>query len=172
MTTEEKEGQEFSGEDKVYVNPGMKPTTHVGISLGSIIGIVLGVLLRIYAIQFCEWLYDVALANSVNNFRNLDLGMIITFSAVLVVYLIVIFTGYSVKETVLGDEGVVFRRKLNPIVIQRLTEVKEISGGRVLRLTGLTPEGKTVKKRVSWADVGRNRWGEFKKDLEKIKSGN
>ncbi len=44
MTTEEKEGQEFSGEDTVYLNPGMKPTTHVGISLGSIIGIVLGVL--------------------------------------------------------------------------------------------------------------------------------
>ena len=53
-----------------------------------------------------------------------------------------------------------------------LTEVKEISDGRVLRLIGLAPEEKTVTKRISRADVGRNRWGEFKKDLEKIKSGN
>ena len=35
-----------------------------------------------------------------------------------------------------------------------LTEVKEISGGRVLKLTGLTPEGKLANRRASqgmWA---------------------
>ncbi len=53
-----------------------------------------------------------------------------------------------------------------------LAEVKEISGGRVLILTSLISEEKIVKKRFSWVDVGRNRWGEFKKDLENIKSGN
>ena len=168
--TEEKESQEFSGEEKVYPNPGVKPLTHIGISLGSIIGIVLGVLLRMYAVQFCEWLYDIALTSSVNNFRNLGLGMIIAFSAILVVYLISIFTGYSVKEIVLSKEGVVFRRKRNPIIIQRITGAKESSGGRVLKLTGITPEGKSVKKRVSWSDVGRKRWQEFKQDLQKIKS--
>jgi len=168
--TEEKESQVLLESEKVYPNPGVKPLTHIGISLGSIIGIVLGVLLRMYAVQFCEWLYDIALTSSVNNFRNLGLGMIIAFSAILVVYLISIFTGYSVKEIVLSKEGVVFRRKRNPIIIQRITGAKEASGGRVLKLTGITPEGKSVKKRVSWSDVGRKRWQEFKQDLQKIKS--
>ena len=168
---EEKESQDFQGEEKVYPNPGVKPLTHIGISLGSIIGIVLGVLLRMYAVQFCEWLYDIALTSSVNNFRNLGLGMIIAFSVILVVYIISIFTGYSVKEIVLSKEGVVFRRKRNPIIIQRITGVKEASGGRVLKLTDITPEGKSVKKRVSWSNVGRKRWQEFKQDLQKIQSG-
>ena len=60
---------------------------------------------------------------------------------------------------------------LAKVIISYANRSKKISGGRVLRLTGLTPEEKIVKKRISWVDVGRNRWGEFKKDLEKIKSG-
>lgn len=99
-------------------------------------------LLRMYAVQFCEWLYDIALTSSVNNFRNLSLGIVIAFSAIFVVYLIVIFTGYSIKEIALSQEGVVFRRKRNSIVIQSIDDVKEASGGRVLKLTGLTPERK------------------------------
>ena len=170
MTTEEREHQEFSGEEKVYPNPGVKLTTHIAILLGCIIFIVLGVLLRMYAVQFCEWLYDIALARSVNNFRNLGLGMVIVFSVILVVYLIWNISGYSIREIVLSKEGVIFRRKRNPIVIQRITNVKETRGGKILKLTGLTSEGKTVNKRVTWSDVGRKRWDEFKKDLEKIKS--
>lgn len=50
-------------------------------------------------------------------------------------------------EIVLSKEGVVFRRKRNPIVIQRIPNIEEVSGGRVLKLTGLTSEGKTVKRR-------------------------
>ena len=172
MTAEQEETQEaLAEEEKVYPNPGVKPWTHIMIFLGSAIGVALGVLLRMYAVQFCEWLYDVALIVTVNNFRNLGLGMTIAFSVIPVVHLIVILAGYSVKEIALTKEGVVFRRKRNSIVIQRITGVKEASGGRVLKLTGLTPEGKTVKKRVSWADVDRKRWQEFKQDMQKIQSG-
>ena len=170
--TEEKESQKFSGEEKVYPHPGVKLTTRIAILLGCIIGIVLGVLLRMYAVQFCEWLYDIALTSSVNNFRNLGLGMVIAFSAILVLSTIVVFAGYSLEEIVLSQEGITFKRKRNSIVIQKVTDVKETSRGRILKLTGLSPEGKTLKKRVKWADVGRKRWGEFKKDLERIKSGN
>ena len=173
MMTEEKESQDFQGEEKVYPHPGVKLTTRIAILLGCIIGIVLGVLLRMYAVQFCEWLYDIALTGSVNNFRNLGLGMVIAFSACFVGYLIEIFMGYSTKEIALSQEGIVFRRqKRNSIVIQSITNVKEGSRGRVLKLTGLTPEGKTIKKKVSLADVGKKRWQEFKQDVSKIQSGN
>ena len=172
MTTEEKESQEPWAGEKVYPHPGVKLTTHIAILLGCIIGIVLGVLLRMYAVQFCEWLYDIALTSSVNNFRNLGLGMVIAFSACFVGYLIEIFMGYSTKEIALSQEGIVLRRqKRNSIVIQSITNVKEGSRGRVLKLTGLTPEGKTIKRRLLRAEVGRKRWQEFKQDLQKIQSG-
>ena len=163
--TEEKESQKFSGEEKVYPHPGVKLTTRIAILLGCIIGIVLGVLLRMYAVQFCEWLYDIALTSSVNNFRNLGLGMVIAFSACFVGYLIEIFMGYSIKEIALTKAGVVFKRRRNSIVMQRIVDVKEGSRGRVLKLTGLTPKGKSVNRRVSQGDVGRKRWQEFKQDM-------
>ena len=169
--TEERESQGFLEAEKVYPNPGAKLMTRIAILMGSIIGIVLGVLLRLYAIQICEWLWDVALIDTVNNFRYLGLGMIIAFSAIVVVFIIVFFAGYSLKEIVLSQEGITFKRKHNSIVIQKVTDVKEASRGRILKLTGLSPEGKTLKKRVSWADVGKKRWQEFKQDMQKIQSG-
>jgi len=158
-------------EEKVYPNPGTKLITRIAILLGGIIGIVLGTLLRLYSVQICEWLWDVALIDTVNNFRNLGLGMIIAFSAILVVSIIVVFAGYSLEEIVLSQEGITFKRKRNSIVIQRITDMREVRGGRILKLTGLSPEGKTLKKRVSWADVGKKRWQEFKQDMQEIQSG-
>ena len=172
MTTEEREHQEFSGEEKVYPNPGVKLTTHIFILVGCVIAIILLVLLRIYAVQIAEALYDVALRSTVDSFRLFGLAFTIIFSAFFAVYLTLILGGFFVKEIALSKEGVVFRRKRNPVVIQKVTDVKETSRGRILKLTGLSPEGKTLKKRVKWSDVGRKRWGEFKKDLERIKSGN
>jgi len=170
--TEEKESQEFLGEEKVYPNPGVKLTTRIAILVGCVIAIILLVLLRIYAVQIAEALYDVALRSTVDSFRLFGLAFAIIFSAILVVYLIWNISGYSIREIVLSKEGVIFRRKRNPILIQEITNIKEKRSGRILKLTGLTSEGKTVNKRVTWSDVGRKKWGEFKKDLERIKSGN
>jgi len=171
MTTKEKESRDFLEAEKVYPNPGVKPMTHILYVLACVIFIVLGVLLRMYTVEFCEWLWDVALITTVNNFKNLGLGMIIVFSAILVAYLIVALSGYSIDEIALTKEGIVLRRKRSPIVIQKITDIKEASRGRVLRLTGLNPEGKTIKKRISWSHVGRKKWGEFKEDVAKIQSG-
>ena len=165
MTTEENEHPEFSGEEKVYPNPIAKPIIRTAILLGIIILIVLSVLLRMYAVQFCVWLLDIPLRNIVNSFRYLGLGMVVAFSASFVGYLIEIFMGYSIKEIALTKAGVVFKRRRNSIVMQRIVDVKEGSRGRVLKLTGLTPKGKSVNRRVSQGDVGRKRWQEFKQDM-------
>ena len=78
--------------------------------------------------------------------------------------------GFSVKEIALSKEGVVLRRGRKPIVIQKITSMKEMGSGTTVKLTGLTPEGKTITKRLNWSHVGRKTWEEFKQDLQKIQS--
>ncbi len=172
IATEEGGSQESEAGEKVYPHPGVKPTTYITILAGGIIGLILGVLLRIYAVQITEALLDVAGGSTVNNFRNVGLGMIILFSSYLVVYLVLSIGGYHIKEIVLSKEGIVFRRKRNPIVIQRITNLKESRSGRILKLTGWTAGGDMVNRKFTWSDVGRKKWEEFKKDLQKIRLNN
>lgn len=168
--TEEKESQDFQGEEKVYPNPGEKLTTHILILAGCIIIAIAGVLLRIYAIQIAIALYDVALRDIVNIIRNLGLGIAIFLGAILAFYLIRTLGGYPIKEIALSKGRVVLRRGRKPIIIQKITNMEEMRSGRILRLTGLTPEGKSVNRRLMWSDVGKKRWDEFKEDLKKIKT--
>ena len=168
--TEEKENQEFSTAEKVYPNPGEKLTTHIPILAGCIIIAIAGVLLRIYAIQIAIALYDVALGDIVNIIRNLGLGIAIFSGAILAFYLIRTLGGYPIKEIAISKGGVVLRRGRKPIIIQKITSMEEMRSGRILRLTGLTPEGKPVNRRLMWSDVGKKRWDEFKEDLKKIKT--
>jgi len=142
--TEEKENQEFSTAEKVYPNPGEKLTTHIPILAGCIIIAIAGVLLRIYAIQIAIALYDVALGDIVNIIRNLGLGIAIFSGAILAFYLIRTLGGYPIKEIALSKKGVALRRGRKPIIIQKITSMEEMRSGRILRLTGLTPEGKSV----------------------------
>lgn len=78
-------------------------------------------------------------------------------------------------EIVISNKGALFKRRFRPITIRKVTDLKirEFRGKEVnITITGLTPEGKKVRKRVvrtGGGDVGK-RWEEFKKDLQKIKS--
>jgi len=78
-------------------------------------------------------------------------------------------------EIVISEKGVLFKRRFRPITIRKVTGLKtrEFRGKEVqITITGLTPEGKEVRKRIARAggnDVGK-RWEEFKADLQKIKS--
>jgi len=78
-------------------------------------------------------------------------------------------------EIVIDKQGILFKRRFRPIVIQKVTDLKtrEFRGKEVnITITGLTPDGKEVRKRVARAggrDVGK-KWGGFKADLQKIKS--
>ena len=80
-----------------------------------------------------------------------------------------------VTEIVLSKEGVLFKRRFWPITIRKVTDLKirEFRGKEVnITITGLTSEGKEIRKRIArigGGDVGK-RWEEFKADLEKIKS--
>ena len=171
MVGEERGSQQFQTGEKVYPSLGGKLSIHILIVVGCLILAIAGLLLRVYAVQIAVALWDVALRSTVNNFRYFGLGVAIFFPGYLVVYLIWLIMGYPVKEIAFSKEGMLFRRRHNPIVIQRITELKETRGGKTLKLTGLTPEGNTVTRRLSWSEVGKQRWEEFKKDLQKIKAG-
>jgi hypothetical protein len=168
--TEEKENQDFQGEEKIYPNPGVKPLTYIMVFLANGVGIGLGVLIRIYAVEIAVAIWDVALKNVVNTFRACGLGIAIIFTLSLVAYFILSLGGFLVEEIAFTKAGVVFKRRRNSIVMQRIANVKEGKRGRVLKLTGLTPEGKSVNRKVSQPDVGKKRWQEFKQDIQKIQS--
>jgi len=170
MVGEERESQQSQTVEKVYSNPGERLIVHILIVTGCIIVAIAGLLLRIFAVPIVVALYDVALKSTVNAFSNLGLGIAIFLWALLVFYLIWTLGGFPVKEIVFSKEGLVFRRGRKPIIIQRVTDLKEARGGRIVKLTGLTPEGNTVTRRLNWSDVGRKKWEEFKKDLQKIKA--
>lgn len=170
MVGEERGSQQFQTGEKVYPSLGGKLSIHILIVVGCLILAIAGLLLRRYAVQIAVALWDVALRSTVNNFRNFGLGVAIFFPGYLVVYFIWFIGGYPVKEIAFSKEGMVFRRGHKPIVIQRVTELKETRGGRIVKLTGLTPEGNTVTRKLNWSDVGRKRWEEFKEDLQKIKA--
>ena len=78
-------------------------------------------------------------------------------------------------EIVLSKEGVSFKRRFRPITIRKVTELKigKFRGKELnITITGLTPEGGAIRKRIARKGGGEveKRWEEFKGDLQKIKS--
>jgi len=168
--TEEKESQDFQGEEKVYPNPGVKPLAFIMLLLVGGAGIGLGVLMWMYAVEIDLALWGVALKSVVNIIRAGGLVIAIVSAIAIGVYFIISFGGFLVEEIAFTKAGVVFKRRRNSIVMQRIANVKEGSRGRGLTLTGLTPKGKPVNRTVSQGDVGKKRWQEFKQDIQKIQS--
>ena len=86
-----------------------------------------------------------------------------------IVLLLDIFLGFTARKVILSEEGVIFKRRFRPIVIQKITDLKVVE--KSLKIVGLTPDGKEVRKIIRRMGDVDKRWDEFKKDLERIKSG-
>ncbi len=82
----------------------------------------------------------------------------------------------ATREIVFSEEGITFRRGFRPITIQKITglKIRKFRGREnSLTITGLTPDGRQVRKtlaRVGAGDVGR-KWEEFKQDIQEFESG-
>lgn len=89
--------------------------------------------------------------------------------------LLLLFPVLVTTEIVLSRKGVFFKRRFRPITIRKVTDLKirKFRGREAnITITGLTPGGREIRKRITrtgGGDVGK-RWEEFKKDLQKIKS--
>lgn len=78
---------------------------------------------------------------------------------------------FYIEKIVFDKEGMTFQRKFRPITIREITglEIIKRGGTEGLKITGLTPDGKKIRKNI-WREGGvGKRWEEFKKDLQKIK---
>ena len=86
---------------------------------------------------------------------------------------VVLVRRYRTIEIVFTDEGIFFKSRLRPVTIQKITDlevVKFLKKERNLKIVGLTPDGKEVRRSiVKIGNVGK-RWEEFKEDLQKISS--
>jgi hypothetical protein len=86
----------------------------------------------------------------------------------------VMYPYFVIREIVIGENGVSLKRGSRPIIIQKITDLKtrKFRGKDVnITITGLTPDGRKVRKRLArkgGGDVDK-RWEEFKSDLQKLK---
>jgi hypothetical protein len=77
---------------------------------------------------------------------------------------------YLTIEIVFTGEGIFFKSRLRPVTIQKITDlkvVKFLKKERSLKIVGLTPDGKEVRRTIRKAGNVGKRWEEFKKDLQK-----
>jgi hypothetical protein len=99
------------------------------------------------------------------------LAFIAVESLALLLAAILASTGHMMREIALSDAGIVLRRRglgpwARPITIHRISEIKEVSRRRALKIAGVTPEGRKVTKQLSRLAIGGKRWEEFKNDLQ------
>ena len=91
------------------------------------------------------------------------------------VYPAILYSRFVIREIVISKGGISFKRGARPITIQKVTDldVRKFRGKEVnLKITGLTPDGRKIHKRIVRKGGGdvEKRWDEFKGDLQKIKS--
>jgi len=106
-----------------------------------------------------------------NVIRTASLAFIALCSVILLLMAILASLGRYMREIALTDAGIVLRRWGlgpwgRPVVIRTISEMKEVSRGRALRLDGVTPEGRRITRLLTNKDTGGERWEEFKNDLQ------
>ena len=105
---------------------------------------------------------------------NFVVIMCIVYAIIFLLYPFVLYPLVAIREIVFSEEGIFFKRGFRPITIQKITDLKVVKiifgkKERGLKIVGLTPDGKKVRRpisRVLDGDVDK-RWEEFKKDLQK-----
>lgn len=186
MPTEERDSLRLEKQEKVYP---MRFQSPIGVALGSmllILAIIGTVVANIYAYELAELMrgepkappgslfhaWEVEnIEDQANVIRIVSLALMASWSMILLAVAILTSTGRLIREVALSDAGVVLSRLGlgpwgRPIVIRTISEMKEVSRGRVLKLGGVTPEGRRVTRQLTKPEIGGRRWEEFKNDLQ------
>lgn len=186
MPREEGGSQGLEKQAKVYP---MRFQSPIGVALASmlfILAIIGTVVANIYAYELAELMrgqpeappgsllhaWEVEdIEDLANVYRILSLVFIAIWSMGLLGVAILTSTGRLIREVALSDAGVVLSRLGlgpwgRPIVIRTISEMKEVGRGRVLKLDGVTPEGRRVTRQLTKQEIGGKRWEEFKNDLQ------
>jgi hypothetical protein len=186
VAREEADSQGLEKQEKVYPMRFQSPIFAVVASMLLILFIIGAVVANIYAYELAELvrgkpeapagsLFHAAEVQDIEDLANVyrigSLAFIALWSVILLVGAILTSTGRLIREVALSDAGVVLSRLGlgpwgRPIVIRTISEMKEVSRGRALKLDGVTPEGRRVTRQLTKQDIGRKRWEEFKNDLQ------
>lgn len=152
--------------EKVYSYQKRKPLTFILIGIGLLF-------------LFLLFLAARAAMGSAPSFVTLVMNIFVVVLPVLAIiallYPFTLYQRFAIREIVLSEDGVLLKRGFRPIIIQKVTDLsvrKAPIGGKKVgaTITGLTPDGKRVRKTLARTGDVDKRWEEFKKDLQKIKS--
>jgi len=183
---EEGGSQGLEKQEKVYPMRFQSPIFVALAGMLLILAIIGSVLWNVYAYEVAELMrgepeappgsllhaWEVEdIEDLANVFRIASLGLVAIWSVTLLLVAILTSTGRLIREVALSDAGVVLSRLGlgpwgRPIVIRTISEMKEVSRGRVLKLDGVTPEGRRVTRQLTKQEIGGKRWEEFKNDLQ------
>lgn len=186
MPREEEGSQGLEKQVKVYSMRFQSPIFVALVSTLIILAIIGAVVANIYAYELAELMrgkpeappgsllhaWEVEdIEDQANVIRNGSLAFITLCSVILLLMAILVSTGHMMREIALTDAGIVLRRRglgpwARPIIIHRIGEMKEVRRGRVLKLAGVTPEGRRVTRQFTKQEIGGKRWEEFKDDLQ------
>ena len=186
MPTEKADSQGLEKQEKVYPTRFQSPIFAALGSMLIILAIIGAVVANIYAYELAELMrgkpeappgsllhaWEVEdIEDLANVYRILSLAFIAFCSVILLLMAILASLGRFVREIALTDAGIVLRRWGlgpwgRPVVIRTISEMKEVSRGRLLKLNGVTPEGRRITRQLTKQDIGGKRWEEFKNDLQ------
>lgn len=186
MPTEKADSQGLEKQEKVYPTRFQSPIFAALGSMLIILAIIGAVVANIYAYELAELMrgkpeappgsllhaWEVEdIEDLANVYRILSLAFIAFCSVILLLMAILASLGRFMREIALTDAGIVLRRWGlgpwgRPVVIRTISEMKEVSRGRLLKLNGVTPEGRRITRQLTKQDIGGKRWEEFKNDLQ------
>jgi len=183
---EEGGSQGLEKQEKVYPMRFQSPIFVALAGMLLILAIIGSVLWNVYAYELAELMrgepeappgsllhaWEVEdIEDLANVFRIASLGLVAIWSVTLLGVAILTSTGRVIQKVALSDAGIVLSRMGlgrwgRPIVIRTISEMKEVSRGRVLKLDGVTSEGRRVTRQLTKQEIGGKRWEEFKNELQ------
>jgi hypothetical protein len=186
VAREKADSQGLEKQEKVYPMRFQSPISVALASMGIILFIIGAVVASMYAYELAElwrgkpeappgslWhAWEVEdIEDQANVIRICSLAFSAVCSVILLLMAILASLGRFVREIALTDAGIVLRRWGlgpwgRPVVIRTISEMKEGSRGRLLKLDGVTPEGRRITRELTEKDTGRKRWEEFKNGLQ------
>ena len=186
MSREKADSQGLEKQEKVYPMRFQSPIFAALVSMLIILAIIGALVANMYAYELAElrigkpeappgslWhAWEVEdIEDQANVIRICSLAFSAVCSVILLLMAILASLGRFVREIALTDAGIVLRRWGlgpwgRPVVIRTISEMKEGSRGRLLKLDGVTPEGRRITRELTEKDTGKERWEEFKNDLQ------
>jgi hypothetical protein len=186
VAREKADSQGLEKQEKVYPMRFQSPISAALASMGIILFIIGALVANMYAYELAELMrgkpeappgslwhaWEVEdIEDQANVIRICSLAFSAVCSVILLLMAILASLGRFVREIALTDAGIVLRRWGlgpwgRPVVIRTISEMKEVSRGRLLKLDGVTPEGRRITRELTEKDTGKERWEEFKNDLQ------